>query len=462
MDREQLLKRLDLAWVALTESCAGLSDAELMEPGVTGAWSVRDIIAHVTWWEEEALTHLPVILAGGRPPRYSVTHGGIDAFNARMTEQKQDLSLPEVLRQRDDVHGRLVAFIGSVPDDEIAGETRFRRRLRLDTYGHYPKHARAIRKWREQRSAVGASGRGRPELWLPYHPPYDWPAALAFLAHRAIEGMEQVEGDVYRRTIHLDGVCGTVAIAHDEAGAGLHVTIRLPVDVADAIAGRLRRMFDLDVDPRVVAEYLARDPSLAPLLAARPGLRVLGGWDVFEVAARAIIGQQVAVARARVLLGILVHRCGGELPGGADGTLRRVFPTARQVLDGDLSAMGMPGARVTALKTMAEAALADPRLFERAHSIEQTVTRLRATGGIGDWTAHYIAMRACREPDAFPAGDVGLLRGGSDAAGRRPSPAELTVRADRWRPWRAYAAQHLWAADAAALTRTAAPRTPPG
>lgn len=158
MDCTQLLERLDLAWEAFTESYAGLSDAELMEPGVTGAWSVRDIIAHVTWWEEEALTHLPVILAGGRAPRYSATHGGIDAFNARMTEQRQDLSLPEVLRQRDDVHRRLIALIESVPDDEIAGETRFRRRLRLDTYGHYPRHARAIRKWREQRSAVGASG----------------------------------------------------------------------------------------------------------------------------------------------------------------------------------------------------------------------------------------------------------------------------------------------------------------
>ena len=155
MDRGRLLKRLDRAWEAFKQSYAGLPDAELLEPGVTGAWSVKDIIAHVTWWEEEALTHLPLILTGGRPPRYSVTYGGIDAFNARMTEQRKGWSLAEVLRQRDEVHHRLVAFIESVPIHEAAGETRFLRRLRLDTYGHYPKHARGIRLWRERAAVPG-------------------------------------------------------------------------------------------------------------------------------------------------------------------------------------------------------------------------------------------------------------------------------------------------------------------
>jgi len=152
MDRLQLLKRLDRAWEELKASYVGLSDAELMKPGVTGCWSVKDIIAHVTWWEEEALTHLPLIVAGGRPPRYSVRYGGIDTFNAQMTEEKRKLSLCEVLRERDDTHRRLISFIQSVPEGQIARETRFRHRLRLDTYGHYPKHADAIWKWREQGS----------------------------------------------------------------------------------------------------------------------------------------------------------------------------------------------------------------------------------------------------------------------------------------------------------------------
>ena len=151
MDISQLLKRLDKAWEELKASYAGLSDSELMEPGVTGGWSVRDIIAHVTSWEEEALTHLPLILAGGKPPRYSVMYGGIDAFNAKTTESKSNLSLSEVLRQRDDIHRRLIDFIQSAPEDQFIRETRFRRRLRLDTYSHYPIHAEEIRKWREQK-----------------------------------------------------------------------------------------------------------------------------------------------------------------------------------------------------------------------------------------------------------------------------------------------------------------------
>jgi hypothetical protein len=150
MDRSQLLKRLDRVWEAFKASYAGLSDAELMEPGVTEAWSVRDIIAHVSWWEEEALTHLPHILAGGKPPRYSVTYGGIDAFNAQQAELKKNLSLSEVLRQQADTHRRLIDFIQTVPEDQFIGETRFRRRLRLDTYSHYPIHTQAIREWREK------------------------------------------------------------------------------------------------------------------------------------------------------------------------------------------------------------------------------------------------------------------------------------------------------------------------
>jgi hypothetical protein len=148
MDRQQLLERLDKEWVALEKSYAGLSESELTTPGVTGNWSVRDIIAHVTWWEEEALKHLPHILDGGRPQRYSVKYGGIDAFNALMTEEKRGLSLAEVLEQRDETHQRLIDYIQSAPEDQFTRETRFRRRLRLDTYSHYPKHAKAIRAWR--------------------------------------------------------------------------------------------------------------------------------------------------------------------------------------------------------------------------------------------------------------------------------------------------------------------------
>ena len=147
MRRQQILDRLASTWQDFEESYAGLNDVLLLQPRVTGEWSVRDIIAHVTWWEEEALKHLPAIRAGGRSPRYSVTYGGIDAFNAMMTEHRSSLSLAAVMQQHEDVHAALVEYVLKSPEELFTRETRFRRRLRFDTYGHYPTHARAIRDW---------------------------------------------------------------------------------------------------------------------------------------------------------------------------------------------------------------------------------------------------------------------------------------------------------------------------
>ena len=153
MDKQQLLKRLEKSWTALKESYNGLSDAQMMEPGVMGNWSVKDILAHVTTWEEESLKYLPVIIAGNRPPRY-VQYGGIDGFNAQTAEQKRGLALSDILGQLDETHQRLIDYIQSAPEEQITQETRFRHRLRLDSYGHYPEHARAIGEWREQQTAT--------------------------------------------------------------------------------------------------------------------------------------------------------------------------------------------------------------------------------------------------------------------------------------------------------------------
>jgi hypothetical protein len=150
MKKQQILNKLEHAWATFKRSYAGLTDEQLVESGVAGDWSVKDILAHVSWWEEEALKHLPTILQGGRSPRYSVLYGGVDAFNARMAEQKRGLALSEVLRQSDAIHLRLVQYIQDAPEEQLASETRFRRRLRLDTYTHYPIHARTIREWRER------------------------------------------------------------------------------------------------------------------------------------------------------------------------------------------------------------------------------------------------------------------------------------------------------------------------
>lgn len=150
VDRQHLMARLEKAWSDFQQSYAGLSDLQMMTSGVTGEWSARDILAHVTTWEQEALKHLPTILNGRRPPRYSVTHGGINDFNRRMTEQKRGFTLGKVRRDLEEIHQRLIRFIDSVPEAQFGTETPFRRRLRLDTYGHYLKHAAAIKSWRNQ------------------------------------------------------------------------------------------------------------------------------------------------------------------------------------------------------------------------------------------------------------------------------------------------------------------------
>jgi hypothetical protein len=161
---QRLLNRLDAAWTALSDSYAGLADSQLVEPGVVDDWSVKDILAHVTTWEAEALEHLPLIIAGGTPARYAA-QGGIDAFNARATEDGRRLSLAEVLRRRDEIHARLVDFIRSQPEGTFGGRTRARRRLRLDTYGHYPEHTDAILAWRDENpgSSPRPPSTSRPE-----------------------------------------------------------------------------------------------------------------------------------------------------------------------------------------------------------------------------------------------------------------------------------------------------------
>lgn len=284
---------------------------------------------------------------------------------------------------------------------------------------------------------------------LRYRPPYDWAAMLVYLRGRAIDGVEELDGERYVRSVAHDGEVGTVEIVHLPERESLGVTIRFPcVRALPAIIARVRRVFDLSADVASIGAHLAKDRMLAPLVAKRPGLRVPGGWDGFELAVRAVLGQQVTVEAGRQLAVKLVQACGGVVPveRGARG-VARVFPSAAQVARANLSVLGMPGSRKATLVALAEAALAEPRLFEPLATIEDTVARLCAIRGIGDWTAHYIALRAAREPDAFPASDVGLLRSAADRKGVRPSAAELAARAERWRPWRAYAAQHLWIAD---------------
>jgi AraC family transcriptional regulator of adaptative response / DNA-3-methyladenine glycosylase II len=289
-------------------------------------------------------------------------------------------------------------------------------------------------------------------LTLTFKPPYDWAAIIGFLATRAIPGVECVRGDEYARTVNLGGATGTIVVRPAMRQHALSASIRFPAVAAlPAIVERIRRLFDLGADPAVIGAHLSEDPALTKLVEARPGLRVPGAWDGFELAVRGILGQQISVGAARGLAGKLVVAFGTRLaatdePAIAD--LTHAFPSPNQIACADNLAgtLGMPRQRAAAISTLAEAALADPRLFEPGQGLDESITRLRSLAGIGEWTAQYIAMRALREPDAFPTGDIGLLRAMATESGR-PTPAQLQARAARWRPWRSYAALHLWASD---------------
>lgn len=297
---------------------------------------------------------------------------------------------------------------------------------------------------RANRPEISAGARGEISLLLRYQPPYEWAAMLDFLKVRAIPGVERVEGEIYMRTIEFNGVHGFVSVEPAATNA-LRATVRFPrLAALPVIIARLRRVFDLAADPLPIVAHLAQDPALAPLVTARPGLRVPGAWDGFELAVRAVLGQQITVPAAIRLAGRIVASHGAPLAEPALG-LTHVFPRPEAFMTADLAQLGMPRSRAAALVAVAAAVIADPSLFTAARRLEEAVAQLCSIRGIGEWTAQYIALRQLREPDAFPAADIGLMRALTDADGLRPGPIELLARAEKWRPWRAYAAQHLWA-----------------
>jgi AraC family transcriptional regulator of adaptative response / DNA-3-methyladenine glycosylase II len=306
----------------------------------------------------------------------------------------------------------------------------------------------ALRRKAAGRAMVGDAG---VTLRLRYRPPYDWDAMLGFLSARAIPGVEIVENGCYLRTVGIDGFSGSVRVAHLADKQSLAVTIHFPhVQALPGIIGRVRRVFDLGADIETIDAHLSLDRMMAPFVALRPGLRAPGGWDGFELAIRAILGQQVSVAAARRLAEQLVAQHGERVASefALDARLTHVFPGARRLAEASSIRVGMPAARRAALQELARAAAEDAQLFRTFGSIEEAIARLRKIRGIGEWTAQYIALRALRETDAFPAADVGLLRGAELMDGARPTVPYLLTRAELWRPWRAYAAQHLWAAAA--------------
>jgi AraC family transcriptional regulator, regulatory protein of adaptative response / DNA-3-methyladenine glycosylase II len=295
-----------------------------------------------------------------------------------------------------------------------------------------------------QRSA-GASPVSGISLLLPYRPPYDWQAILQFLAIRAIAGVEAVTPDSYARVIEVGQHVGSIHVTQVPGQPALQVIVRFPqLQALPTIIARTRRLFDLGAEPLAILDALKSDPTLAPLVHARPGLRVPGAWDGFEVAIRAVLGQQISVREATRLAARLVSML-GEPIGEALGEpgLTHVFPRPEAFSVAGLAGLGVPRSRIECINGVAAAARAPPDLFDPARDLGAAVARLREIAGVGEWTAQYIAMRGLGESDAFLASDAALQRALA-VRGKRPSAAEVLARAESWRPWRAYAVLHLW------------------
>jgi len=269
---------------------------------------------------------------------------------------------------------------------------------------------------------------------------------LRFLGARAVPGIESYDGGVYRRTLRLPRGAGTVALSAGEGRVRCVLRLEDPRDLGAAV-GRCRRLLDLDADPVAIAEAFASDATLAPLVARRPGLRVPGSVDGPELAMRAVLGQQVSVVGARTLAGRLVGYLGEKLPeklAGADGQPTHLFPGPAVVAGLEPGESGLPATRHGALVGLARALERAEIVLDPGADREEEARRLLALKGIGPWTASYVAMRALGDPDTFPATDLGVRKAlarlghGGDRRG-----AEAL--AEGWRPWRSYAAQHLWA-----------------
>ena len=330
---------------------------------------------------------------------------------------------------------------------------RFNEVMRA-TYGRPPSALR--------RSRAAPEAGERLELRLAFRPPFDWPALRDFLALRAVPGVESVAGDCYRRTIEIDGRLGRIEARALPGSHHLALALELP-DVAGAlvrILARARRLFDLDAVPATIEGDLGQDAELARRLRKRPGLRVPGAFDGFELAVRAILGQLVSVPAARTLATRLAERFGRRLAEPGDTGVWLAFPGPGILAEADLRSIGLPESRALAIRGLARCVADGALELETSHGLEAFVAKLCELPGIGAWTAHYVALRALGEPDAFPASDLGLLRGASLCLGRsaeRFTPASLVRRAEAWRPWRGYAAMHLWHAYAEGHARVRSP-----
>lgn len=286
-----------------------------------------------------------------------------------------------------------------------------------------------------RKSRRGSVGKNGITLKLPFRPPLDWYSLLRYLKGRQTAGIEVIENEKYCRSIRGGKSHGIIIVTRSETGDNLELTFQIDdtVGLMD-IVRRVRRIFDLEADPMCIESHLMKDPKLLPIVSASPGLRIPGGWDNFEIAVRAVIGQQISIQAANTITARLVERCGTPIEDSPVLGITHLFPLPSDIVSNELAGIGLPGKRVeTLLVLSSRVANGEIRLDGVVHP-DPVKDRLMEIPGIGRWTAEYIAMRGLREPDAFPASDLALKRMIKD----------MSLHPETWSPWRAYAAMHLW------------------
>jgi len=301
---------------------------------------------------------------------------------------------------------------------------------------------------RATRACDRVAGEGRLDLRLPFKEPYDWDGVLEYFAARATPGVEEVRDGEYLRTFAYEDCRGVLRVRRcpEKPCVILSVPASARRRLMD-ITERVRRLFDLGADPLPIAALLGADPELTSVVRRRPGLRVPGAWDPFEVAVRAILGQQVSVRGATTLAGRLAQRFGERVKGLPEDGPHLLFPGPAALAEADVAAIGMPGKRGAGVRELARRVRDGELPLSWGECHDRTHAALVSVPGIGEWTAKYVAMRALGQPDVFLAGDLGVRKAMANGNGA-PTAAEALARSEKWRPWRAYAVLYLWAKEA--------------
>jgi AraC family transcriptional regulator of adaptative response / DNA-3-methyladenine glycosylase II len=343
-----------------------------------------------------------------------------------------------------------------VPIADIARATGFRsiRQFNHSVRTAFGKSPTALR--RLHGTAVMRDPSAGIVVHLPYRPPFDWPSLIQFLKSRPTPGVESVEAEIYRRTVEIGGVAGAIEVRHEASHARLSMRVLLPgCDRLMQVVQRARRLFDLGADAVHIGSYLARDARLAGMVMARPGLRVPGAWDGFELAVLAMLGQKLDADEPSPAIGELIRTFGRPLDVPAPG-LTHLFPQPGDLTEADLESVGISGQRANAVRALSKSVLAGAIAFDSVHGAMDPAMQLHTLLKLEDETAAYIAMRALGDPDAFSSTSMAFRK--AVASHRSPTaPAEVLRIFEAYRPWRAYAAMHYWTAMQQGAARVGPP-----